>query len=297
MPRRYSLPFKTALSSEIVLGAWHYRVGSGDWLRAEGGVAGWDYLAQLEFRREISIDAPSARRACEVEPRVPLELIVTAHSAAARFRAVVFRAPLTERPWSGFAEFPVESTHLAEQLRLDTEIILAKARGDARPFTARYTGSRLFTDSSSIDIEGRRGRMPLELTSFAQQLIWLDAPRAPWYVDCGSGDLHAPIMRDLRVFLNSDQPAFTASAQRGDETTLTLLRADIARQLLETALEDEAFRTGAEDYPEGSLGEAALNVLRLCFRDMKPTDVLTLARRNGGKFQGMIASRFSRNDG
>jgi hypothetical protein len=155
----------------------------------------------------------------------------------------------------------------------------------------------LFTDVSVIDLEGKRSRMPLELTSFSRQLVWLDAPRGPWYVDCGSGDLHAPVMRNLRVFLNSDQPAFATSAQRGDETTLTLLRTDIAQQLLDTALEDESFRAGAEDYPEGSLGEAALRALRLCFRDMKPTDVLNLAFRNRSKFHAMIASRFNHGDG
>jgi hypothetical protein len=294
--RRYSLPFKTLVGTEMVLGAWHYRIGSGDWLRAEAGVAGWDYLAQLEFHRDIEVDGLRARNACGLESETPVDIVVTAHCPAARFRQIVYRTLVPEGSWAGAMTFAIPSTEIAEQIRLDTEIILKGERPAAARLTARYPGSRLFSESIQLEIEGTRSRMPLESASFARQLSYLRAPRAHWYVDCGSGDLHAPVMRGLRVYLNSDQPGFAVAAQRGEQTILAMLKADIARNLLETALADDSFQAGNLDFGEGSLGEAAVRVLRLCFRDMKPSDVLALARRDPSRFQAIVVSQFNQHD-
>jgi len=294
--RRYSLPFKTLVGTEVVLGAWHYRIGSGDWLRAEAGVAGWDYLAQLEFHRDIEVDGLRARSACGLESETPVDIVVTAHCPAARFRQIVYRTLVPEGSWAGAMTFAVPSTEIAEQVRLDTEIILTDKRPAAARLTARYPGSRLFSESIQLEIEGTRSRLPLESASFARQLSYLGAPRAHWYVDCGSGDLHAPVMRGLRVYLNSDQPEFADAAQRGDQAVLALLKADIARNLLEAALADESFQAGNLDFGEGTLGEAAVRVLRLCFRDTKPTDVLALAKRDASRFQAIVVSYFNQHD-
>lgn len=292
MTRSYSLPFKTLLGTELTLGRWHYRIGTGDWQHADPGVRGWDYLSELGFYRDITVDGAKARSACDLESTTPVELIVTVHCPAARFRRVLFRATVPEEVWTGSATFTVPSREIAESLNLETELILMQARGSGSRFSAQFQGSRLFSDGVDIDIEGARSRMPMESVSFSKHLGRLEAPRAPWYVECGAGDLHAPVMRELRVYLNSDQPAFAEAAQR-DSTILVLLKADIARQLLETALEDEDFRQGATDYGEGTLGETALRTLKLCFPHARPADVLSLARRDASRFQAMILSRYN----
>jgi hypothetical protein len=297
MSKRYSLPFKTVIGAEIVLESWHYRIDAGEWLRADSGVAGWDYLTQLEFYREMKLDGVRVRSVCDLEPTTPLELIVTAHCPAARFRRVAYREAIPGESWERSITFAMPSQEIAEGLRLETEIILMRARPTAARFSARYLGSRLFSESVQIDLEGVQSRMPLEYARFSQQLPWLDAPMAPWYVDCGTGELHAPVMRDLRVFLNSDQPAFVSAAQHGDIHIIALLKAEIARQLLQTALADDEFLSGNTDYEEGTLGQAAIRVLRLCFRDRKPAEVLNIARQNANRFQAMLISRFNHNDG
>jgi hypothetical protein len=280
----------------VILGAWHYRIGASDWLRAEEGVAGWDYLAQLEFQREIEVDGTRARSTCGIEAEAPIDLVVTAHCTTARFRQVVYRMRLPPAPWAGAVACAIPSAELAEQVRLDTEIVLKGERLAAKKLTAHYAGSRLFYETTQIEIEGARSRMPLESASFTQQLSYLGAPRAPWYVDCGGGELHAPVMRALRVFINSDQPEFADAAKRGEQTVLAMLKADIARNMLEVALADDTFQAGNFDFAEGTLGEAAARVLRLCFRDMKPSDVLGLARKDASRFQAIIASHFNQHD-
>lgn len=293
---KYSLPFKTLVGPEVVLGAWHYRIGSGDWLRAEGGVAAWDYLAQLEFQRAIEVDGVRARSACGLGPQTAIDAVVTAQCPVARFRKVVYRTAIPNASWTASIAFAVPSAELAEQMRLDTEIVLSAERATAERLTARYAGSRLFHESIQVDLEGALSRMPLESASFTHQLSYLGAPRAPWYVDCGNGDLHAPVMRALRVYLNSDQPKFALAAKNGDGTLLAVLKADIARNMLEAALADDSFKAGDFDFAEGTLGEAAARVLRLCFPDMKPSDVLSLARRDASRFHATVISHLNQND-
>jgi len=289
---KYSLPFKTLVGQEVALSAWHYRLGNGDWLTVASGVPGWDYLAQLEFRREVQIDAQKARIACGLDSITQLELIVTMLSPPARFRRVVWREKMPKETWVGLVTFQVPSEEISEYVSLDTEIILSAGRQQNGHFTARYAGSRLFAETTRIELEGNLSRMSLEMASFAKQLPWLHAPRAPWYVECGSTGLHGAVMRDLRVYLNSDDEQFLALAKNGNEPTLWLMSAEIARQLLEVALEDQAFLEQTDNYEEGTLGQAAQRVLRLCFQDTKPSDVLTLARRDPGRFQAILMSNF-----
>lgn len=66
--------------------------------------------------------------------------------------------------------------------------------------------------------------MPLEIASFVRQLPWLNGPHAPWHVDCGSQDLHLPVMHDLRVYLNADAPSFLEGITQGNPTLHALLR-------------------------------------------------------------------------
>jgi hypothetical protein len=108
--------------------------------------------------------------------------------------------------------------------------------------------------------------------------------------------LHAPVMRALRVYLNSDQPQFADAARQGDQTVLAMLKADIAQNMLEVALEDDFFQAGNLDFSEGTLGEAAARILRLCFRDTKPCDVLALARRDPSRFKAVMVSHLNQND-
>lgn len=50
---------------------------------------------------------------------------------------------------------------------------------------------------------------------------------------------------------------------------------------------------GAEDFGDGTMGQVALRVLRLCFGDLSPKDARVMAERDPAKFEAAIRSRFS----
>ena len=250
-------------------------------------------IGPLEFRREVAVDTLPARQACALTHDAPLALVVTVHSTAARFRRVLARQVLSERGIVDPRSFEVPSAEIAGRLRLDTEIVLTSGAAMRERFVAHLAGSRLFGETVTIEIEGAGSRMPMEVASFTGQLAWLNAPRAPWHVDCGSRDLHFPVMHDLRVYLNADAPVYLESLTRGEPTLHALLKADIAKRMLESAFEDSDFLQGISDFGEGTMGQVAVRILRLCFGEMTPKDAQVLAERDPGKYDAMIRSRFT----
>jgi hypothetical protein len=253
-----------------------------------------DYLTMLEFHRDVAVDTLLVRQACGLEDATPIALVVTVHSPVARFRRVLVCHSLLEEASSSIpVYFEVPSAEVAGHLRLDTEIVLMRRAATRTRFAAHLAGSRLFSETVAIEIEGTASRMPLEVASFARQLTWLNAPRAPWHVDCGSRDLHFPVMHDLRVYLNADAPSFLDGVTRGDRALHALLKAEVAKRMLESAFEDADFLGGIRDFGDGTMGQAAVRILRLCFGDMTPKDVSVIAARDPGKFEAAIRSRFT----
>lgn len=132
----------------------------------------------------------------------------------------------------------------------------------------------------------------MEEASFSRDLPWLNAPRAPWHVDCGSGDLHSAVMHDLRVFLNSDVPGFIATLEAAEPHLQGLLRADIAKRILESAFEDEHFLAGQVDFADGTMGQVALRLLRVCFGNVTAHEASDLLHDQPSKFDALIRSCF-----
>jgi hypothetical protein len=279
------------LPTDITLGNWHFEREPGFPVRVEKSIAGWDYLMKLTLQREISLHYERVLKACGLDERSELRLIVTAHSPPARHRAVCYRSPpLSSKRKVESVVCQIESSALAGEVQLHTELILTKTVGVKKPFLAHLPGSRMFSESTTIELEGTSSRMPMEVAKFSEHLSWLGAPRAAWFISCGTADLHSPIMRELRVYLNSDEPAFADAARRADPMLVSLIGADTARQILRSALKDEEFLAGSRDYEEGSLGQAAVRLLSRCFVAQAANDVRDLAERDAAKFNAAIQS-------
>jgi hypothetical protein len=291
MTRRYAFPFRTALPVDIDFGAWHYERESDVPIRIEGSIPGWDYLMGLRIQREVAVRADRLRASCGIGPEDEIIIAVTILSPQSRYRASHFKSePLK-------SDYTLESIHceidgamLAGSIFIDTEIILTKGAGRPKAFLAHLPGSRLYSERVTVELEGSSSRMPVEVAKFSEQLGWLSAHRAPWYVSCEGGNLHAPVMKALRVYLNSEETAFTETARRADPVVVTLLGADTTRLVLLSALSEQEFLDNPKDYSEGTLGEVAARLLSSCFPGYSAADVKAMADHDGGKFDAAIKS-------
>jgi hypothetical protein len=179
---------------------------------------------------------------------------------------------------------------LAGEFALDTEVLLTTSPLTRHTFVAHLPGSRLFSETFVVQLEGPASRMPVEIVKFSEKLAWLAAPRAPWYVSCGSADMHAPVMREVRIYLNSEVSAFAEAASRADNMIVSILGADASRHILDVALNDEEFLAGEGDYAEGTLGEAAMRLLVACFGNLPPKDAKAMAQRDRARFDAIVQS-------
>jgi len=179
---------------------------------------------------------------------------------------------------------------LAGSIFIDTEVVLTKNLGPRKAFLAHFPGSRLFSERIAVELEGSSSRMPVEVAKFSEQFGWLSAPRAPWYVSCEGGSLHTPVMKALRVYLNSDESAFAEAARRADPVIVTLLGADATRRVLLEALNEPGFLDDSKDYADGTLGETAVRLLSACFPGHTAAEVKSISDRDGAKFDAAIQS-------
>jgi hypothetical protein len=291
MTRRYALPFRTALATDVELSAWHYEREPHVPVKVEESIPGWDYLMPLNLQREIIVHTDRLRANCGLDPESKIRAVVTIQSPRSRYRAVHYCSDLLGNDRSTEAvRCSVESAKLAGEILIDTEIILIGSSASRKPFLAHLPGSRLFSERITVELEGSSSRMPTEVAKFSEQLAWLGAPRAPWYVSCAAANLHAPVMSALRVYVNSDEPSFAEAARRADPLVVTLLGTDVTRQILLTALGDPQFLSEKHDYAEGSFGEVAARLLSVCFGDRKPVDVKAIADHDSAKFDAVIQS-------
>jgi hypothetical protein len=290
MAKRYALPFRTALSTDVELSVWHYEREPDVPVKIGTSIPGWDYLMPLKLRREAIVNAARLRTSCGLSQNIEIRLVVTVHSPQSRYRAVHYLSnPLGDDRNTESVRCAIDSANLAGDFIIDTEVVLMRSAGPRKAFVAHLAGSRLFADRLIVELEGSSSRMPTELAKFSEQLAWLKALRAPWYVSCVL-NLHAPVMNGLRVYVNSEEPSFAEAARRADPHVVTLLGADVTRRILLAALNDDEFLNEAHDYAEGSLGEVAARLLSACFGNLDPAAVKAIAEHDGAKFDAIIQS-------
>jgi hypothetical protein len=297
--RRFSLPFKTAVGHEVTLGAWHVRMDAGaDYLLMGDAIAGWDYRAHLQFHRFMTVDREKLNATCELPAGADVAAVVIARSPAARFRKAVWSSAVGAYGVSEHSvEFELDGALLSQEVVLDTELILSGAVTGSSPFVAKRPGSRLHQEQARVVIEGSASRLPVEISDLSVNVPGLNAPCARWFIQLEDADLHAPVMGKLRVLLNAAMTTTVELARAGDPLTLSLLAADTARRLLGAALRDDEFLGDPRGFNEGSIGDAASNLLALCFPGESAAAVQTLMTSDPGRFEATIQSCVKVGDG
>jgi hypothetical protein len=291
MTRRFALPFRTALATDVEPSVWHYELEPDVPLMIGTSIPSWDYLKPLKLQREVLVHTERLRTACGLNSGNEIRLVVTIHSPQSRYRAVHYQSgPLGGERSAESVRCVIDSANLAGDLIIDTEVVLMSGAEARKPFLAHLPGSRLFSERVVVGLEGSSSRMPTETAKFSDQIAWLGAPRAPWYVSCAAANLHAPVMSALRLYINAEEPSFAEAARRADPLVVTLLGADVTRRIILAALGDEQFVRETHDYEEGTLGEVAGRLLGMCFVGRDPAAVKAMAEREGAKFDAMIQS-------
>ncbi|MGW4565319.1 hypothetical protein ACWEN3_23810 [Streptomyces sp. NPDC004561] len=246
----------------------------------------WDYHMDLRVRRTVRIDLDLARRQSGLPDDASLLLSAVWTATGSNLSGPSQHMRLTG---AGIitAEFDVllRGTDLGGLLLLDTALVLAERRSDARPSSPRRAGSVLWSDRAELRLQGDAPQFPMAVIDFARTSFPDDAA---WHLQISGGMDHAT-MGALLLLVN-ERNTVTATAFENaarprpvDRIVLSAVYADAARIMIEHALADDDFAEDA-DFPDGSLGATLLSLFDQLFPGQSITDVRLRQRQSPALF-------------
>lgn len=235
-----ALPYRTPAADAVLAGPWTVDGEAFD----EVLQAGWDYESVFVVRRRVTIDTERVRRESGLDSDDELVLCSRYWSTGSLVRHAGAPASLphrVERPIDVETSVEVRGADLSGNVVTETTLVLRRGTGD-RPFIARRPGSVLWRSAEQHVAEGVRGLLPVSRTSFAEAGL----PSGAWYVSAGSGGWDEPVMGQLIVLLNEDNPGVKAALDdelppEASDVVWQALALDVVWTLLSMAVSDAEF--------------------------------------------------------
>jgi hypothetical protein len=158
-------------------------------------------------------------------------------------------------------------TELAEAVKFELQLVLARPGNSPLKLAPHRPGSILWREAKTVRIGGEGARFPVEAISFASQLHSLPAG-AGWFLDWDPTALDDPLLRSVRLFLNTDHKAIRKAIQghaKEGRLLLEMIRFDVSKAMITAALGSEEFINGHQDYRPGTVGAAIRNMIHMFF--------------------------------
>ncbi|MER5662668.1 hypothetical protein ACGFY3_03330 [Streptomyces mirabilis] len=246
----------------------------------------WDYQMDLHLRRTVRVDLDRARSQSGLPSDAALMLSAVWTATGSNLSGPAQHLRLLESGM-GTAEFDfrLRGADLGGLLLLDTALVLAERRNDARPSSPRRAGSVLWSDRESLRLQGDAPQFPMAVIDFARTSFPDDAA---WHLQI-SGGLESATMGSLLLLVN-ERNTVTATAfenagkpRQLDRIVLSAVYADAARIMIEHALNNDDFAENA-DFPDGSLGATLLSLFDQLFPEQSITDIRLRRRQSPALF-------------
>jgi len=253
---------------------------------------GWDYNTQLQLRRNIRVETAVVCNETGIAASAPLLIVVSVFSTSTWLRRTVFSDWLAQPVDERTLEITIDGDELGGTLRLSTAVLLAAEHATRSPFTAHLPTSILWHDRTEIRLQGDAPLFPISVVDFSAAGF---EPGAGWHLEIGT-DLAAPLHAAIRLYLNRADPvvvgAFARAAAPAPEDTAVLraVRADVARVMIEHALNQDELRSDGEWEPE-SLGFALRRLLDRYFPHADLDAVLLQRVEHPGDFSTELFGR------
>lgn len=271
---RHVLPYRAPRENVVRAGTWRLVVDDGEVPLPEA-LPDWDYQMNLGLRRSVEVDLDAIRKQTGLPNGTALSLAVIWKSTGSNLSGPARQVRLTE---SGTTTVELDvllrGADLGGLLLLDTVLVLAERRPDARPSSPRRAGSVLWSDRAELRLQGDAPQFPMAIIDFSRTSF---PDHAAWHLQI-TGDLSSATMGALLLLVNEQNTvtatAFKNAAHPGpvDRVVLSAVHTDAARVMLEHALADEDFYDEA-DFPDNSLGATMLSLFDRLFPGQSIADV------------------------
>lgn len=284
MTRRV-LPYRAPSEDVVAAAAWSLMTEDGEVAMPEA-LPDWDYQMDLRLRRTVRVDLGRARSQSGLPNDASLMLSAVWTATGSNLSGPAQQVRLTESGTRTVElDFRLRGADLGGLLLLDTALVLAERRSDARLSSPRRAGSVLWSDREALRLQGDAPQFPMAVIDFARTSF---PEGAAWHLQI-SGGLESATMGSLLLLVN-EQNTITATAFENagkprpiDRVVLSAVYADAARIMVEHALGNDEFAEDA-DFPEGSLGATLLSLFDQLFPEQSITDIRLRQRQSPALF-------------
>jgi hypothetical protein len=289
-------PFAVA-SDEAVRFTAGWRVVRDDHTEALGdSIRDWDYMTVLALQAELEIDVTEVRRSAHTGTKSGLAVVVSAGSSATRMRGPIW----TGQVWSVTRErlrigTRIAGAELGGRLDLLTQLVLSQP-DPIDDLGATTRGTVLWANRHSVMLEGDGPQFPTEPGDLSRPPHAL--PKAGWWLDIVTDDLDVAAAAAVRLIVNQAHPVMRRVLD-GDTSPDAVLaletsRWDVARQLIEFALDSPEFTEGFGNFEEDSFGCLLTNIMTMHFPGETPESLRTMRFQRRARFEASLqnAARF-----
>lgn len=284
MTRRV-LPYRVPSEDVVATEAWLLVTPDGEIALPEA-LPDWDYQMDLHLRRTVRVDLDQARAQSGLPTDAALILAAVWTATGSNLSGPAQHVRLIDGGTRVVVlEFRLRGSDLGGLLMLDTALVLAERRSDARPSSPRRAGSVLWSDREFLRLQGDAPQFPMAVIDFARTSF---PDHAAWHLQI-SGSLESATMGSLLLLVN-ERNTVTATAFENagkprpvDRIVLSAVYADAARIMVEHALSNDDFAEDS-DFPEGSLGATMLSLFDQLFPGQPITDIRLRQRQSPALF-------------
>lgn len=248
---------------------------------AHGDLPGWDYQTPIELRCLVRVDLPRVRRDCGLADDAEVRLVGSWYASSTNRRQVGASVPITESGEHRL-HLRVDPTVIGGQLRVTRQLVLGRTQPGTDASAPRRAGSILWYEPHElitvVHLEGDAARFPTEAVDFAQ--LPIGEHDASWWLDVRVDDLDASPLHSLRLYVNSESPLIERLLG-GEESevvaaTRSVLFWDVARTLIDRALDDDRFVDLRVTFPVDSLGATLRSLLARFLPGVEPSELRRL---------------------
>lgn len=258
------------------------------WADADGRPLGdrlehWDPFTDTELFRVVDVDLDAVRTACRLNLDAAFAVSATWYSNRTRLSGAGTSAELGQL--RGRVRAPVSilvpGDAAGGRLQLRTALVLRHPGTNGSPISPSREGAILWLHSRSLALEGGSARFPVTAVDFEASDRLPDD--ASWALEWNPEELDAPVLGDLRLVVNSHNDTLLNALRSGvadakSAVIRSFITLDVARALVEGALDNDRFVDDPEGYDEGSIGRMLFELLSMCWPGV-PIKALASRRR------------------
>ena len=286
-------PYLRPDSSRLDTSLWEYTDGSVQ-VELPAALPRWDYATPIALRRRLTVDIAGALSDCHLPPSARLAATAVWRSTSTGLRGASDLRPFSSDVTTVEIALDIDGSLLGGVLVLHTHLLLAEACPQANLLSPTREGAILWTDQTSILLEGEAARFPVALVDFSR--LALATPGAAWYLDVRRGALDHSTLGALCLYINASHPQVVGATQATSDdaaarAVVSTLRYDITRALVNVALDDEDFVRAPDAYADGTLGATLRRLLQTVAPDHTVESLHDLRERGAGELECMLQAR------